>query len=210
MKKSLLKRLLVIMSLLSLVSCKGIINDHTLEIEDNQIISTSYFSEKFGLPFSGNFPIIIKEVDYGSVDLAPKTDVDDFSIAIRADLSSFNSEVWDGFGPITTLPNGSSFPAWLGAEELINIAIPTFTELFSIRLLVGMDQERLYVGLDLSIDALDQYYPDGLNISQDIKNKESSFPYASIWAYGPSYDQDGNKIKNSGLTILSSFNKPTE
>ena len=44
------------------------------------------------------FQLLLK-VDYGSVDLAPKTDVDDFAIAIEADLSSFNSEVWDGFGP---------------------------------------------------------------------------------------------------------------
>ena len=204
------KRLLLILSLFALISCKGIITNHDVEIQENQIISTSEFSEKFGLPFSGNFPIIIKEVDYGSIDLAPKTENDDFSVSIRADLSSFNSEIWDGFGPITTLPNGSAFPTWVGARELIEIAIPTFTELFSIRLLVGLDDARIYVGMDLSIDALDQYYPEGLNISQEVRNKESNYPFASIWAYGPTYDENGDKVKNSGLTILSSFNKPVE
>ena len=58
-----------------------------------------------------------------------------------------------------------------------------FTELFSIDLLVGIDDSRIYVGIDLNIEAVDQLYPVGLNISQDVKNKNSDYPYASIYAH---------------------------
>ncbi len=200
-------KIFIIACLLTLVSCKGIIKDHDLSIGDNLITSTTSFDEKFGLPFSGNFPIIIKEVDYGAIDLAPKTQNDDFSVIVTADLSSFNSEVWDGFGPINQLPSGNSFPSWVSASELIVISIPTLTQLFSLDLLVGVDSERFYIGIDLNIQAIDQYYPEGLNISQDIKNRNSEYPYASVYAYGPRYDEDGNKVENSGITILSSFKK---
>jgi len=205
--KSISTKLTIIISLFILVSCNGVVNDHKISVAENQIISTTIFSEKFGLPFSGNFPVIIKEVDYGSIDLAPKTEIDDFSISVRADLSSFNSEVWDGFSPISTLPNGSSFPSWLSIDELIKISIPTFSETFKIDLLFSMDQSRYYFGINMSIQAIDQYYPEGLNISQDIKNKDSKYPYATIHAYGPTFDEDGTKIQNSGLTILSSLKK---
>ena len=202
-----LTRALSLLCLTMFISCNGIIDDHKLSIGENQIVSTTIFNEKFGLPFSGNFPVIIKDVDYGSIDLAPKTQIDDFSVSVRADLSSFNSEVWSGFGPITSLPGGSRFPTWVGAEELTLISIPTFTELFSVDLIIGMDVSRFYVGIDINIKAIDQYYPEGLNIAQDVKNKDSEYPFASIFAYGPQYDEEGNKISNSGITILSSFGK---
>ena len=200
-------KIFIILCLFTFISCKGIIKDHELSIGDNQIISRTSFDEKFGLPFSGNFPIIIKDVDYGAIDLAPKTQNDDFSVITTADLSSFNSEVWDGFRPINQLPNGNSFPSWVSAKELITISVPTLTELFSLDLLVGADNERFYIGIDINIQAIDQYYPEGLNVSQDIKNRNSEYPYASVYAYGPMYDEDGNKIENSGITILSSFKK---
>ena len=208
MKKNIIINALLMLVLSSLISCRGIINDHFLEIEDNQIISTSSFSDKFGLPFSGNFPIIIKEVDYGAVDLLPKTQSDDFSIRVTADLSSFNSDLWDGFGPIENLPNGAEFPVWVETNELIEISIPTFTDLFSLDLIVGLSAERFYVGINLNIKAIDEYYPEGLNISQEIKNNGSRYPYAAIYAYGPTYDDNGQKVQNSGITVLSSFEKP--
>ena len=205
MKGLIAKKAFLLIALFSLVSCKGIISDHNLSIETNQIISTTTFAEKFGLPLSGNFPFTIKEVNYGNVDLAAKTDVDDFTIRVTADLSAFNSEIWQGFGPISALPNGSAFPSWVAVTKLIQIFIPTFTELFSSSLLVAKKDNRLYIGIDLKIQSVDQYYPEGLNISQEVKNKESSYPFASIYAYGPQYDESGNKISNSGVTILSSF-----
>lgn len=197
----------IILSLLFLVSCNGIVDDHKISIGDNQIISTTIFNEKFGLPFSGNFPVIIKDVEYGSFDLAPKTTIDDFSVSVTVDLSSFNSDVWDGFSPITQLPNGSNFPAWVSINQLIRISIPTFTDSFKVELLFGMDDDRYYFGTALNIQAIDQYYPVGLNISQEIKNKDSKYPYAAIYAYGPIFDENGEKIKNSGIIILSSLKK---
>ena len=210
MLKNLISKGLIFSALMTLISCKGIIKDHEISFGENQVISTTRFDDKFGLPFSGNFPIVIKEIEYGAVDLAPKTEVDDFSIILTADLSSFESDIWDGFGPIDTLPNGNPFPQWITVSELLQISIPAFTELFSINLLVGFDDNRVYIGIDLNIEAVDQVYPVGLNISQDVKNKNSDYPFASIYAHGPEYDQDGNKLKKGGLTILSSFQKPNK
>ena len=203
-------KIIILVSLSLVVSCKGIIKDHELTIKENQIISTTIFDEKFGLPFSGSFPVIIKDIYYGEIGLAPKTANDDFSVSIISDLSSFNSDVWDGFGPITTLPNGSGFPQWVGADELIQISIPTFTELFAIQILFGLDNDRFYVGLDLNIDAVDEIYPEGLNISQEVKNKKSPYPFAAIYVYGPVFDQDREKLQNGGMTILTSFKKPAQ
>ena len=205
MKSFLKQRIAILIALFSLVSCKGIISDHQLDIQNNQIISTTIFTEKFGLPFSGNFPIIIKDVDYGEINLLPKTVEDEFSINIAADLSSFTGDVWDGFGPISRLPNGESFPSWLGTDNLISISIPTLTELFSFDLLVQSKNDRIFIGLNLNIQAVDQHYPEGLNISQEIQNRNSNYPYAAIYLYGPKYNENGDKIKNSGLIILSSF-----
>ena len=75
-----MKVLLIIALAINLVGCKKLIQDHELSFESDQVISKTTISENYGLPFSGNFPIIIQEQEYGEINLYPKTENDDFSV----------------------------------------------------------------------------------------------------------------------------------
>ena len=64
------------------------------------------------------------------------------------------------------------------------------------------------MGLDIEIKSLNETFPEGLKISQDVKiNKDKKKPFASIFAHGPLRDSDDQIIKDGGITILSSFSK---
>ena len=191
----------------SLVGCKNVLESHRLSFKDNKVISTTTISEKYGLPFSGNFPLDIKELNYGQINLFPKTDKDNFKVEVEANFEVFNNDIWKGFGPIFLLPNRDPFPSWLNAPNLIKINIPTFTNSFELFLLVNVT-DKIYIGLDIEIKSLNESFPEGLKISQDVKlNKEQKKPFASIFAYGPLRDSEDQIIKDSGITILSSFSK---
>lgn len=201
-----MKVLLIIALAINLIGCKKLIQDHELSFESDQVISKTTISENYGLPFSGNFPIIIKEKEYGEINLYPKTENDDFSVEVIADFSTFTGEVWDGFDPISRLPGNNSFPSWVSATELLRINIPTLSENVSLDLIFGKD-EGYYFGITIGIKQVNDKYPEGLKASQEIARKSSKVPWAEIFIHGPQYDASGELSEDAGITILSSFSK---
>ena len=201
-----MKVLLIIALAINLVGCKKLIQDHELSFESDQVISKTTISENYGLPFSGNFPIIIQEQEYGEVNLYPKTENDDFSVELIADFTTFTGDIWDGFDPITTLPGNNSFPSWIGAEELLKINIPTMSDNVTVDLIFGKD-EGFYFGITIGIKQINDKYPEGLKASQEIAKKNSRVPWAEIFIHGPQYNSEGELTENAGITILSSFQK---
>jgi hypothetical protein len=89
-------------------------------------------------------------VNYGEVNLYPKTSNDDFQVEVIADFAAFDGEVWDGFEPIGDLPGNNRFPAWMKVETLLKISIPTFSENITVDLLFSK-ADKFYFGLTLGI-----------------------------------------------------------
>ena len=201
-----MKALILTALALNLVGCKKVIEDHELTFASNQIISTTTIAKNYGLPFSGNFPIDIKEENYGEVNLYPKTNNDDFQVEVIADFTAFDGDVWDGFDPIDRLPGNNSFPTWIKAESLLKISIPTFSENITVDLLFSK-ADKFYFGLTLGIKKINSKYPEGLKASQEIARKSSETPWAEVFIHGPSYNPDGEVVENAGITIVSSFSK---
>ena len=201
-----MKIFLLIALILNFTGCKKLIQGHELTFESDQVISKTTISENYGLPFSGNFPIIIQEQEYGEVNLYPKTENDDFSVELIADFTTFTGDIWGGFDPIMTLPGNNSFPSWVGAKELLKINIPTMSDNVTVDLIFGKD-ENFYFGITVGIKQINDKYPEGLKASQEIAKKNSRVPWAEIFIHGPQYNSEGELTENAGITILSSFQK---
>jgi hypothetical protein len=201
-----MKMFLIIGLILNFTGCKKLIQEHELSFESDQVISKTTISENYGLPFSGNFPLVINEQEYGEVNLYPKTDSDDFSVEIIADFSAFTGDVWDGFDPISKLPGNNSFPTWVSAENLLRINIPTLSDNVGVDLIFGKS-DGYYFGITIGIKQINEKYPEGLKASQEIAKKSSKVPWAEIFIHGPQYDSEGNLSEDAGITILSSFAK---
>ena len=201
-----MKSILLIALIFNMVGCKKVIEDHELSFASNQVISTTTISKSYGLPFSGNFPIDIKDKNYGEINLYPKTANDDFQVEVIADFTTFDGDVWDGFDPIESLPGNNRFPTWMQTTSLLKINIPTFNENISIDLLFSKS-DKFYFGLTLGIKKINDKYPEGLKASQEIARKSSETPWAEVFIHGPTYDENGDVIENAGITIVSSFSK---
>ena len=199
--------LLLLFLSIHLIGCQTIIENHELDFEANQVISRTTISDKFGLPFTGNFPLIIKEKEYGEVNLFPKTESDPFIVETIADFSTFQGDVWDGFGPINRLPGNTTFPSWVKAKELLKIDIPTNNDSFGVELIVGKE-ERFYFGIHVTIKAINDAYPQGLKASQEISRRDGKdYPWAEIFIHGPTPNDESEEIEDAGIVILSSFGK---
>ena len=201
-----MKSIILIALILNIVGCKKVIEDHELTFASNQVISTTTIAKNYGLPFSGNFPVDIKDKNYGEINLYPKTSNDDFQVEIIADFTTFDGEVWDGFDPIGTLPGNNSFPTWMKTESLLRINIPTFNENISLDLLFSKS-DKFYFGLTLGIKKINDKYPEGLKASQEIARKNNKVPWAEVFIHGPVYDGSGDVVENAGISIISSFSK---
>ena len=145
-----MKSILLIALILNMVGCKKVIEDHELSFASNQVISTTTIAKNYGLPFSGNFPVDIKDKNYGEINLYPKTSSDDFQVEVIADFTTFDGDVWDGFDPIESLPGNNRFPTWMQTTNLLKINIPTFNENISLDLLFSKS-DKFYFGLTLGI-----------------------------------------------------------
>jgi len=204
-KMSKLIQLTVSISLLTLfVSCGKVVDKFGVEVGTNEVTTTADFTKDFALNLDGSFPIDIKGQNYGEIFLNAAQGEDPFQVGVSASIEAFTSDTWDGFDNTSTLPNGDPLPGWIAQDKLIVVDIPDFNQHFDIKLYVGYDNPY-YVGVAVTLNILDNHYPEGLSISQNFKKEESI--WGEVMAFGPTKDSDGNVINHGGIFFVAQFTK---
>ena len=69
-----------------------------------------------------------------------------------------------------------------------------------------MYQNPYYVGVALTLNILDDHYPEGLGISQLFRKSSDSPIWGSIQVFGPRKDNEGNITAHGGLFFIATFN----
>ncbi|MEK6626250.1 MAG: hypothetical protein AABY86_14865 [Bdellovibrionota bacterium] len=203
MKRSLATFMVLAMAF-SLSGCKQIIDGFSLGVGENTVTTTANFIPEFGFNVTKSVDIVVKGVKYGTVGVAAPQEGKPFQVYVTADLTIFTSEVWEGFGPVTTLPNGEPLPSWITPGELVRVDIPNFTEFLDLTLYIGY-KNPFYVGVAVSLKLFDNRYPDGLSVSQYLKKKSKIWGQGMV--YGPAYDDQGNVTQHGGIFFVAGFSK---
>lgn len=195
--------LILMVSLLSIFTgCGEIIDEFTVDVGQNQVTTAANFSDNYALDVDGNFPIDIKGINYGEIFISRKSEDSPFKVGLTASIEAFTNEKWEGFDNVSTLPNGEPLPGWPSQEKLIVADIPDFSPHFDIKLYVGVDNPY-YVGIAVTLNILDDHYPEGLKLSQNFK-KDGNI-WGEVVAFGPTKDSEGNIINHGGLFFLAEF-----
>lgn len=179
-----------------------VVTDFGLELGANTVTVSAEFSEDFALNLNGVFDLNIKGTDYGEIFLYGASNSTPFSAGVTVDVGVFKPEVWEGFAPTTTLPNGSAIPAWISPYELVAVDVPVTSTQFDIKAYVGY-HSPYYLGVSLGLNFLDDHFPEGLSLSQSFK-KDGDI-WSEVVAYGPTKDADGNVIQHGGLFFVAKY-----
>lgn len=199
-----MKKLLVIAlsSLFLFTSCKEEnkpIQSLDVKVGQNTITTQLNLSDKYALPFEGEFDINIKGKNYGNVYVKEKTDDSPFRIGVVADFTVFTSDVWDGFEPTRTLPNGDPIPGWITPYELLRVGIPNQSGKYRTNVYAGYF-DPYYVGVSVELSFLDDHYPSGLQILQHFQKDGEIWGTATL--FGPTRDSDGNVLQHGGIFFV--------
>ncbi|MBT6324727.1 MAG: hypothetical protein HOJ35_02060 [Bdellovibrionales bacterium] len=198
-----LSLLLIFILILPMSGCgKKIVDDFSLKVGENTITTTADFSDQFALNLDGSFDIDIEGVNYGQIFLNAADDESPFQVGVTANFESFTSDVWDGFGPAETLPNGDPLPGWVDNSSLVEVDVPNFNENFGLTFYIGYEAPY-YLGVAVSLNFLDAHYPEGLTIAQNFK-KESAI-WSGVTVFGPTYDSEGAVLQHGGIFFIATF-----
>lgn len=205
-------KLITMMALIGSMALMGGCRDRSpvesfdVTVGENSITTEVNLSDSFALELDGFVPVSIKGKDYGHIFLSSKTDEKPFSVGLLVDFSIFTSDAWDGFEPVTTLPSGDPIPGWITPYELIRVDIPSFSSRFDLNLYGGY-YNPYYVGTTVSLNFLDDYYPEGLQIFQNFR-KDGEI-WGTVALYGPTRDSDGEIIDHGGIFFVLSVSALT-
>jgi|GEM_PF-4739237 len=195
---------LLLAAMTSLSSCKKVVDKFSLDLGDNSVTTAVNFVPEFGLNVDRTVDIVVKGVKYGSVSISSPQNGEPFKIALTAELEMFLPEVWEGFAPTNTLPNGEALPNWIQPNELIAVDVPNFNEHVDLTVYVGF-KNPYYVGVALSLKILDGRYPEGLGLSQAFRKNNKTWGQGMV--YGPTYEDDGSVRSHGGLFFVAGFSK---
>lgn len=202
MIKKLISSASFICLLFFLVGCKKIIDSVSLNVGSNSVTTNINFSDDFDFDVSNSVDIDIKDVNYGTVGIDGATDDKPFSAYLTANLDMFYSQVWEGFAPVTTLPNDEPLPRWITPNDLVRFEIPNFSKELDLAVYVGY-HKPYYIGIALGLKILDEHFPEGLALSQALRISKKL--YGQAIGYGPKKDSDGSIIKHGGLFVILGF-----
>lgn len=194
--------LLVIFCISVFTGCNDVVDSFQVKVGENSITAITFFDEDFALNLTGDFDIIVDNINYGNIFLVAPTEDDPFQVGVTADFTTFTSDLWEGFAPTNKLPNGDPLPGWITPYELVATKLPALDENFDVTLYVGF-HNPYYVGIAVSLNFFDENYPQGLQVSQHFK-KEST-PWGTVSVYGPTYDENGNVLVHGGLFFVTKF-----
>ena len=194
--------LVSIVSLFLFVSCKKVVEGFNVSVGQNDVTAVVSLSDSYALALSGEFPVVVKDVHYGDLFLNGATTDSPFQLGLTANFDMFTSSTWEGFGTTDTLPNGDPIPGWITPYELVAVDIPSFSPHFDLQLYVGY-QSPYYLGLSVSLNFLDNHYPEGLSVSQSFR-KDGEI-WGTVQLFGPSFDGNGNVVTHGGVFFVATF-----
>lgn len=198
--KSFSVKLLFILPLLFLAGCKNQpIESFDVIVGQNTLTAQLSLSDDYALNIDASFPIMIKGDYYGHMFVTPKIGNSPFHLGLTADFSVFTSDVWDGFEPVTSLPNGDPLPHWIGPYELIRANIPNPSDIFDVSL-YGTIDKPFYLGMTLSLNILDENYPEGLQVIQNFGKDGKN--WGAVVLFGPTRDANGEIIEQGGIFFV--------
>jgi hypothetical protein len=183
-------------------SCKKVVEGFNVSVGQNDVTTVVSLTDDYALALSGEYPIVVKDVHYGNLFLNGATTNSPFQLGVTAKFDMFTSDTWEGFGTTNTLPNGDPMPGWITPYELVAVDIPSFSPHFDLILYVGY-QSPYYLGLAISLNVLDNHYPEGLSVSQSFK-KDGKI-WGTVHLFGPSRDSDGNVVTHGGVFFAATF-----
>ncbi len=192
----------IMLMAMTMSGCKKVVEGFNVVVGQNDVTAVVELAKDFALSFNGSFPIVVNDVEYATLFLNGATSSSPFTVGATANLDMFTSEVWEGFGTTTTLPNGDALPGWITPYELVAVDIPSFSPHFDLIAYVGY-QKPYYLGVAVTLKVLDAHFPEGLGVSQSFK--KDSKPWGTVQVFGPTRDADGNVTQSGGVFFVASF-----
>jgi hypothetical protein len=202
MKRALNKLFSFIGCGLLLTSCSEVVTQFSVIVGNDEVTTQADFTPEFELNLTGSYDIDVQDINYGQIYLNGSTETTPFQVGLTANLNSFTSDVWTGFEPVKTLPNGDAIPGWITPYELVQVDIPSFNEHFDLYAYIG-HQSPYYLGVAVTLNVFDNAYPTGLMVSQNFRQANNT--WGTVTVFGPSFDDAGNVLTHGGLFFVATF-----
>lgn len=91
--------------------------------EPNTIQAGVTLTQRFGLGLSGNFPVTVQGVNYGSIFLTPESPSSGLGFGFTLNTDTFLRDTWVNYEEVMALPTGDAFPMWMSGP-VVEIDIP--------------------------------------------------------------------------------------
>jgi len=168
-------------TLVALTSCgseqESIVGKMGVSLQGQEAVLDVEFSERIALDLEATIPVS----KYGSIGMYPANDTRGFLLQARVNLGAFTDQ--DLFKGVTnTLPSGSPFPSYI-STSLARVRVSN-SPTFAADIYLGTQPEKLYLGVGLELKFVSGWMPEGLTLTQNIKDKSGKV-LGVVSMYGP-------------------------
>ena len=155
-------------------------------------------SQKFGIGLSGNFPITVEGVNYGSVYVLPESPQSGLGFGFTLNTATFLRESWVNYQEVTSLPTGDAFPVWQGGPVVDVIIPPANIPELGWHFYFGT-RNQFYVGVAAIISAIGRNFPS-VRLEYSFYDDQGR-AIIGIVMFGPKLDGSGNLLSPGGIYV---------
>lgn len=165
-------------------------------------------AQRFGLGLSGNIPVTIDGVNYGSVMLMPESPSSGFGFGFSLNTGVFLRDTWVNYQEVTSLPTGDAFPAWMSGPVVDLVVPPANINELGWHFYFGT-RSQFYVGAAALISAIGRDFPS-LRLEYSFYDDKGRVILGLVF-FGPKMRSDGSVEVPGGIfvgTNISPFLPP--
>ncbi len=155
-------------------------------------------SQKFGIGLSGNFPITVEGVNYGSVYVLPESPQSGLGFGFTLNTATFLRESWVNYQEVTSLPTGDAFPVWQGGPVVDVVIPPANIPELGWHFYFGT-RNQFYVGVAAIISAIGRNFPS-VRLEYSFYDDQGR-AIIGIVMFGPKLDGSGNLLSPGGIYV---------
>ncbi len=153
---------------------------------------------RYGLGLSGNFPVTVRGVNYGSVFLTPESPASGLGFGFTLNTGVFLRDTWVNYEEVAALPTGDAFPAWM-AGPVVELEIPPMnSRIMDWRLYFGA-RGQYYVGAVALIHAINNKFP-AIRLEYSFYDEQGRAVIGLVF-FGPKLNGDGSVAVPGGIYV---------
>lgn len=166
--------------------------------QPNTIQAGVTLTQRFGLGLSGNFPVTVQGVNYGSIFLTPESPAAGLGFGFTLNTATFLKETWVNYEEVMALPTGDAFPMWMSGPVVEIDIPPANTDIMDWRFYFGT-RSQFYVGVATLIHAIGNNFPS-LRMEYSFYDNQNRAIIGLVF-FGPKRAADGSVEIPGGIFV---------